>query len=383
MVDNAKGEVVLDVRWLTVPGLHEALTAAAERGVRCYVGRRDPGLEHWTESKSVGFIASGGGADDLPAVLVADRSTAVRVESIRVRTAANCVLEFPVGTDVRATEDLCLAVCRGMEQDLARGDEHQLFAAFALSRNPAYWTEAVSRFPLTLDSVERAHLIHKWLKWARACDVDPPGDLFVRAWTTALQECTEDSAVTGLLTIADDIPPEDVLRYGAERVAPACVLADDAPLRELVGFALAVHRKWPGFDPAACPVFIDALRSCLSSDPDGASADCVQAAARVLSNTHRSGPWASWLAATFTLPTSAVALLDWLELHVPLAGRLSQQFRGTAIQVVSSHARGAAAYLPHIRSLWRQLRMDNNDLDRMFRPAAGSLNTGAQKGERR
>ena len=386
LVQDAEEELVLHPGWLDAPRMDEALTDAAERGVRCTVCGAKTSLEHWSarESRAPGFVVSGGRPDNKrPLAIVADGTRALRVDVVCARTPGGRGLDVEITAFVprSVAVDLRQQLVRGLVETLDETDERQAFAAFAITGNVERWERCAQRIWKQTDGVDRVVKLRDWASWGQHVVGEENSDSWrawpLRAWRAAFEAAADglNGQLDPLLDAAVDlVPPREVLARLIQGIEPVSVLEDPVALCQLLQSAAPICRRWSTFDPVrACQPFVHAVRSTLDGTDSERQGAATQAAMELVADTPNlravQDLCARLLSASLGKPHDLAGLVGWLEAHVPLKRflgpgfpqRARQHLKRTPVDLSKGRARAAQTARALVQA-WTELELPEADL---------------------
>lgn len=386
LIRSAKQEVVAHTGWLDGPGIAEALTQGAQRGIRCVVCGAELSVKHWTASDGQlpGFVASAGSPDEpRPLAIVVDRSRALSVNHLHARTPSGQELLIEVAALVKkhAVSSFRDELLNGIPGELGQEHHRRLFAAFAITGDPGFWHQGIQSLERQTTALERIAELCRWGEWAEqlAPDNPPQGGWLARgekAWWAALDAALQgaNGEYTALIEVAPrSLPPGEVLRRLLEGIRPALADQDIQLLCELVMRTSDVQRRWPDAqDLIRSPMFTRPTRACFDSDQEDyreairRALDMLAAARRF--RTH-SQPYLQVLSAAIPRPQDLPGFLDWLDAHTLIRQYLGETFESAArsqLQRFKAELNKANRHnhssRTRLRELWDKLGLPKSDL---------------------
>jgi hypothetical protein len=393
LISTARREVLIHAAWASAPGLEEALTAAASRGVAIYMpGGATTRVTAWSTAvqRSPGFILELACPGAVPGALVVDRSEALLLDEVRaeVEGSGRYTFEAAGWTRQRAVE-LCLElvetiltalplaevppappldILRAPAVDAVRRllDEPRLqldLARFALSPLPLAWERLEAWIASQLVSADRTAAIQHIAEMASRLAANATPAPWREAGATAWRALS-----TALLGAAPAAIPDEVLRALFRLTPPGVKLpetldpfierwvtpmpATQSPdaLRLLSRLRALADERWQPGAALQCPRFHAAFERCLTVTapaPDGQSLASLCRLVASVAPQERAKAWGEAVASLWPPPAQVQGFEAWRQRHQPLrdllGSSLASRFIGAWRALIgATHARTAA-----------------------------------------
>ncbi|MFY2557150.1 hypothetical protein ACN469_05920 [Corallococcus terminator] len=364
LVAAARTEVLLHATWAAAPGLTEALSAAANRGVAVYVlGAESTGIRDWSSSprRAPGFVVEAMHADKAPGALVVDGCEALLLDEVtaEVEELGTYSFEFveklrdgaaALGTelrrallkalpatgagtyiplDVRQQPSTEAVLPRLLEEPVLRLD----LARLALHPTPQGWAGIEAWVSTRCPGVDRitaiqqlADLVNQLVPDAMPAPWRGAGAMawrtFHQAIVTSGPQVVPDSVLRALIDGApSETTPEAVLDpLIAHWVQAMSVLLSVAPLTLLGRLRAAMDRRWPGAASRSQRFIVD-LEVCLEVTPTRSDLWRLAESARLvatIASAEQARTWAWAVVAIVPAPLRYEAFEDWRKHQEPL-----------------------------------------------------------------
>ncbi|MBZ4402222.1 hypothetical protein [Myxococcus sp. AS-1-15] len=368
LVATARREVLLHAAWAAAPGIADALTAAASRGVAIYVlGAAATGVKAWSAApqRAPGFVIEAMHPDEAPGALVVDGREALLLDEVRaevedlgtysfevvggihnraatvgaeLRRALLDALPSPrLGThpplDVRQAPPTEAAVPRLMAEPQLRLD----LARLVLHPTPEGWSGIEAWLATRCLGADRVAAIQQVADLTGPLLPDATPAPWRSAGATAWQAFHQAILAAGPQVVPDDVlralirlappetAPEAVLEpLVAQWVHPEPAIQSVEALSLLGRLRTLMDGRWQGA-PVRCPGFIAALERCLEVIPPPPDEQSVAGLARLVATVapaDRAQRWAWAVVALWPAPLQLEDFGEWRRRHEPLGALL-------------------------------------------------------------
>jgi hypothetical protein len=368
LIASARREVLLHGAWAAAPGLAEALTNAATRGVAVYVlGAPSTRVVTWLAAaqRAPGFVLEVAGPEGMSGALAVDGGEALLLDEVlaeveefgryafevagvtRARAAAlgtelgqTLLGALPASTpgealpvDVRHAHDTGAVVQRLLGEPQLQLD----LARFALHPSGSGWAGVEAWLASRCAGVDRVAAIQHVAELAGRLAPDatpsPWRDAGAAAWraffsavSAAPPGTVPDSVLQALLKLApQDVTGEAVLKPLVARwVTPVPATRSPEALRLLGRLRQLVEARWQGA-ATRCPGFHAALARCLEAEaptPDGQPLAELARLVASIAPAAEAQTWGWAVAALWPAPIRLQEFGPWQQRHEPLRALL-------------------------------------------------------------